>query len=144
MSGFSDIKEAMKASRRAFVSVGVFSCFINLLMLTGPLFMLQVYDRVLMSKSFSTLASLSILMVTMYAFMGILDLVRARVLSRVGMHLSDNLSERTFHIRLEQGRHKGPDTKISSLDDLTKFTKFISGTGPGAFSIFPGRRYICF
>ena len=56
--GSAEIRTALGESRRRFVSIGPFSAFVNLLMLTGPLFMLQVYDRVLISRSQATLVAL--------------------------------------------------------------------------------------
>ena len=72
----TELGAALKRSRRAFIGIGVFSAVINLLMLTGPLYMLQVYDRVLLSRSMSTLVALSILMRGLYAFMGLLELIQ--------------------------------------------------------------------
>ena len=73
--------------RKAWVGVGLLSLFVNVLMLTGPLYMLQVYDRVITSQSMSTLVVLSILMVAMYAFMGLMDLLRSRILVRIGNYV---------------------------------------------------------
>lgn len=72
-------------SARIFLMVMVFSLFVNLLMLTGPLYMLQVYDRVLSSRSIDTLLALSGLMVLLFAFMGIFDYIRGRILARHGL-----------------------------------------------------------
>ena len=65
-------------------AVGLFSVFVNLLMLTGPLFMLQVYDRVLASRSEATLVALFALVGALFGFMGLLDHVRARIATRAG------------------------------------------------------------
>ena len=65
-------------------SVGLFSVFVNLLQLTGPIYMLQVYDRVLASRSEETLVALSLLATGLFAAMAVLDHVRARILARIG------------------------------------------------------------
>ncbi|HKJ63372.1 MAG TPA: type I secretion system permease/ATPase, partial [Hyphomicrobiales bacterium] len=62
---------AFRSCRGALASVGLFSCVINLLMLTGPLFMLQVYDRVLASGSVPTLVLLALLASGLFVFLGL-------------------------------------------------------------------------
>jgi len=75
----SVVGRAVLSARGALTGIAIFSAFINILMLTGPLYMLQVYDRVLISGSAVTLLSLSILMVAMFSFMGFLEFCRGRV-----------------------------------------------------------------
>jgi ABC-type protease/lipase transport system fused ATPase/permease subunit len=70
----SELGEALRACRSAFIGVGVMSCMINLLYLTGSIFMLEVYDRVLPSRSVPTLVGLVILAAGLYAAQGGLDL----------------------------------------------------------------------
>ena len=77
------VAATLATCRSAFISVGFFSLFINLLMLTGPLFMLQVYDRVLASKSLPTLTALVILIAALFLFLGLLEMVRTRILARI-------------------------------------------------------------
>ena len=93
-AGIHDITPGIRARRIARVAprqgrsllmwAFVFSVFVNLLMLTGPLYMLQVYDRVLHSRSIETLAALSILVTGLYALMALLDYARGRVMARMG------------------------------------------------------------
>ena len=80
----SELGDALRACRGAFVGVGVMSCMINLLYLTGSLFMLEVYDRVLPSRSVPTLVGLAILAGGLYTAQGILDLIRAQFQSYDG------------------------------------------------------------
>lgn len=94
--GRAELNAARRESRPLFVAAFVFSVFVNMLMLTGPLYMLQVYDRVLGSRSEETLVALSILVVFLYAMMGILDYARGRVLSRIGARFQDKLDRRVF------------------------------------------------
>lgn len=133
----SPITRSLASAKSALVSVGVFSFFINLLMLTGPLFMLQVYDRVLISRSLPTLVSLTILMAAMFAFMGILDLIRSRILVRVGNRVSEDLQKQTFNIWLKQGAHGIPASRLAPLDDLENLRQFVSGSAPGVFFDVP-------
>jgi ATP-binding cassette subfamily C protein len=77
-------RDAIRHCRAAFVGIGVFSGLINMLALTGSFYMLQVYDRVLTSRSVPTLVGLTVLMVVPYAIFGLLDVIRSRVMGRTG------------------------------------------------------------
>src|ERR1700743_2344277 len=80
----SELGDALRACRSAFLGVGVMSCIINLLYLTGSIFMLEVYDRVLPSRSVPTLVGLVIIASGLYMAQGFLDLLRGRILDVVG------------------------------------------------------------
>ncbi len=95
-SGQSELRAARRQSRWLFASVFAFSIFVNLLMLTGPIFMLQVYDRVLGSRSEATLVALFGLMTFMFLMMGVLDYVRGRVMTRIGARFQESLDRRVF------------------------------------------------
>src|SRR5690349_17972766 len=90
----SELAEALAACRGAFVSIGLMSGMSNILMLTGSFFMLEVYDRVLPSRSIPTLVGLVILAGTLYVAQGLLDMIRARILVRIGNRLDETLSPR--------------------------------------------------
>src|SRR5579872_2909479 len=90
----SELGEALRACRAAFISVGIMSCMINLLYLTGSIFMLEVYDRVLPSRSVPTLVGLIILASGLYIAQGVLELLRGRILIRIGTALDEALSPR--------------------------------------------------
>ena len=94
--GREELRQVRKRSRGLYWAVGLFSAFANLLMLTGPLYMLQVYDRVLGSGSQETLVALSLLVVFLYSMMGILDFTRGRIMARVGARFQDDLDRRVF------------------------------------------------
>ncbi|WP_415184255.1 type I secretion system permease/ATPase [Phaeovulum sp.] len=94
--GLAELRAARADSRRLYMSVALFSAFVNVLMLTGPLFMLQIYDRVLGSRSVETLTALFALVVFLFLMMGILDLVRNRVMARVGARFQTRLESRVF------------------------------------------------
>src|SRR5215211_8341717 len=94
----SELGEALRACRSAFIGVGILSCMINLLYLTGAFFMLEVYDRVLPSRSVPTLVGLVILAGGLYVALGLLDLIRGRILVRIGGRLDEALSGRVYEM----------------------------------------------
>ncbi len=98
------------------VSVAGFSAVVNLLMLTGPLYMLQVYDRVLGSGSEETLLALSILVTFLFLMMGVLDFVRGRIAARYGARLQENLDARVFEASLQAARRtRQPQTGLRDI-----------------------------
>ena len=99
--------------------------------------MLQVYDRVLLSRSMSSLLALSLLMAGLYMFMGLLELIRSRVLVRVGNQIESDLGPRTFGIWLQQGLYGKLGSRSRPLDDLTSVKAFLSGPAPGALFDIP-------
>ncbi|MDT8344524.1 MAG: type I secretion system permease/ATPase, partial [Thermohalobaculum sp.] len=100
--GRDELRGALGRLRGNFVAVGVFSVFVNLLMLTGPLFMLQVYDRVLASRSEATLVALLVLITALFLFMGVLDYLRGRVLARAGAAFQTEFDARVFTAALRR------------------------------------------
>ena len=100
--GYEELKAARADQRGLIWAVGLFSVFVNLLQLTGPLYMLQVYDRVLGSQSEETLVALSLLAGCMFLAMGILDHVRGRVLARIGARMQDRLDARVFGAAMQR------------------------------------------
>jgi ATP-binding cassette subfamily C protein len=144
----SELGEALRACRNAFIGVGLMSCMINLLYLTGSIFMLEIYDRVLPSRSVPTLVGLVILAGGLYIAQGILDLIRGRILVRIGTSLDEALSGRVFEtvVRLPLiagGRSEG----LQPLRDLDNIRSFLSSLGPSAFFDLPWLPFylaICF
>ena len=107
-------------------AVAVFSIAVNLLNLTGPLFMMQVYDRVLGSGSVPTLAALFGLVAFLFAMMGLIDLARVRVMSRVAMRFQDRLESRVFQAALAEGAVTGQATAAQGgLRDLEAVRQLI-------------------
>ncbi|MEM7206215.1 MAG: type I secretion system permease/ATPase [Pseudomonadota bacterium] len=124
------VREALKASRGALVIVGGFSLVVNLLMLTAPMYMLQIYDRVLSSRSEETLLALTVLAVGLLVCMGVLEVLRSRMLVRIGAHLDQRLNRPAFEALLK-GRLSGAGTTpTQSLTDLDSLRQFLSGQGP--------------
>jgi len=144
----SELGDALRACRSAFLGVGIMSCMINLLYLTGSLFMLEVYDRVLPSRSVPTLVGLAILAGGLYVAQGVLDLLRSRILGRIGTALDESLNSRVFDaiVRLPLtvgGRNEG----VQPLRDLDNVRSFLSSMGPSAFFDLPWLPFylaICF
>ncbi|MCT4684478.1 MAG: type I secretion system permease/ATPase [Roseicyclus sp.] len=97
-------------------SVALFSMAVNALMLTGPLYMLQVYDRVLGSRSEETLVALTVLIVFLFLMMGVLDYVRGRVAARYGARLQEALDGRIFRAALARAQSTGE--RQTALQDL--------------------------
>ena len=123
--GAAELRAVRAESRGLFMVVGVFSLFVNLLMLTGPLFMLQVYDRVLGSRSEATLVALTLLMAFLFAMMGVLDFARGRVLSRVGARFQSRLDRRVFQAMVRGTVAAPDDAARNHLDDLEAVRRFI-------------------
>lgn len=94
--GLAELRAARSGQRGLLWAVGLFSVFVNLLLLTGPLYMLQVYDRVLGSRSEATLVALSVLAAFLFIAMGVLDNARARIMARIGAKMQDRLDRRVF------------------------------------------------
>ena len=100
----SEIASALGACRGAFLWIGVFSAFINVLALSGSLFMMEVYDRVIPSGSLPTLVGLFTLVAILYFFQGLLDLMRTRLLTRIGASL-DQFSPEFVSLLADLGVH---------------------------------------
>jgi ATP-binding cassette subfamily C protein len=134
----SPIAAALAACRSAFAAVGLLTGFINVLMLTGSLFMLQVYDRVLPSRSVPTLVALFGLVAALYAFQGFLDMTRGRILVRIGSFLDEQLSARVYDAvaRLPLKTQSRADG-LQSMRDLDQLRSFLSGLGPTALFDLP-------
>ena len=113
--------------RRSLVAVGVFSLVINALALTVPLHMMQVYDRVLSSHSGATLFFLSTLAAFLLAIFGLLELVRSRVLLRLGTGFDDLFGERLFAAAIADRLHGSGDPPGQGLRDLETVRSFLSG-----------------
>ena len=129
---------ALSACQHALIALGLASALVNVLYLTGSLYMLEVYDRVLPSRSIATLVGLSILALGLYGFQAILDVLRGRILVRIGRSLAQNLSSRTYQsiARLALlSRRKGDG--LEPIRDLDQVRAFLSGTGPVALLDMP-------
>ncbi|MCP5088078.1 MAG: type I secretion system permease/ATPase [Rhodobacteraceae bacterium] len=103
-------------------------------MLTGPIFMLQVYDRVLGSRSVATLLALFVLVAVLYAMFGVREWARGRVLARAGAQFQSDLDERVFKAVLRAPTPKGQQDKVQSgLRDLESVQRLMSS--PALFAV---------
>jgi len=134
----SELRVAVAACRHALIAVAVASGFINVLMLTGSLFMLQVYDRVLPSHSIPTLVGLLVLAMFLFLLQGILDALRGRMLARIGRSLAESLNRRVFGTIVDSSlakRAQGDD--LQALRDLDNVRSFAASMGLPAFFDLP-------
>ncbi|EPX84893.1 type I secretion system ABC transporter, PrtD family [Rubellimicrobium thermophilum DSM 16684] len=133
--GLAELRAARDESRGLYWAVGLFSLAVNLLMLTGPLYMLNVYDRVLGSRSVATLVALSGLVIFLYACMGLLDLVRGRIMQRVGAAFQARLDRRVFSASLRApGLARAQREAPTALRDLEAVQRAI--TSPALMALF--------
>jgi ATP-binding cassette subfamily C protein len=132
------MREALSRCRGALLGVGLFSAVINVLALTGSLYMLQLYDRVIPSHSVPTLVGLSILMLLLYAGFGLFDLLRARLLSRIGVRVERALRDRVLGaVLLSPLRTRQDGDGLQPVRDLDQVRGFLSGQGPIALFDLP-------
>ncbi|CDX37945.1 Type I secretion system ATP-binding protein PrsD [Mesorhizobium plurifarium] len=134
----SELADALRACRSAFLAVGLFSGVLNILMLAGSLYMLEVYDRVLPSRSLPTLVGLSVLLLILYSGQGVLEFVRGRVLVRIGGALDESLGGRVYQSILRLPLKTGRDgDSLQPMRDLDSIRVFLSGSGPTALFDLP-------
>jgi PrtD family type I secretion system ABC transporter len=137
-AGRAELRAARANGRGLFVSAFVFSIFVNLLMLTGPLFMLQVYDRVLGSGSEETLLALSLLVGFLYLMMGFLDYSRGRVTARAAARFQALMDRRVFSAVLRAEAVKpGTEGVATGLSDLEMVQRFLGSPVLLAFFDMP-------
>ncbi|HIO95627.1 MAG TPA: type I secretion system permease/ATPase, partial [Campylobacterales bacterium] len=128
-----ELRKAIFKSKVSFLMVGFFSLFINLLMLVPPLYMLQLYDRVLTSRSEETLIMLTGLVIVLFITMALLEIVRSKVLVRIGTKMDSLLNQRIFDSLFElTQKHPGKASSMP-LSDLTQIRQFMTGNGLFAF-----------
>lgn len=133
--GHAELVTVRKRSRMLYWFVAIFSSFVNALMLTGPLYMLNVYDRVLGSRSIETLIALSVLVGFMYLMMGILDYARGRVMSRIAAQFQTDLDERVFNAALRaRASGRTPAEAATGQRDLQSIQRAIMS--PVAMALF--------
>jgi PrtD family type I secretion system ABC transporter len=132
----SELRPALRSCKSAFVGIGAFSGLINLLMLTSSLFMLEVYDRVLPSRSVPTLVGLSILAALLLTFQALLEITRGRLLVRIGGRLESRLSPRVYDAVVRMRSKPGTDGQ-QPVRDLDTIRGFMSSAGPNALFDLP-------
>ncbi len=129
---------AVRAGRTCLITVMIISGLINLLMLTAPIFMLQVYDRVLPSRSIATLVGLAGITLMLLVIQSIFEIFRARILARFGRLVDERLGPRIFRALLARGAEmpRGDDGP-QALRDLDTVRGFVSSMAISAFFDLP-------
>ena len=129
----SDLMATLWGFRREFLLVGLFSAIANLLMLTPTIYMLQLYDRVLISYSELTLVAVSLITLFLLGIMAIAEWTRSRVLVRAGVRLDEQLGTRVFNASFEASLNSSGASPARSFGDLIQVRQFITGQGIFAF-----------
>lgn len=129
----SELKQTIIKAKKSIFMAGLFSMFINVLMLVPPLYMLQLYDRVLTSRSESTLYMLTLIVIVLFVTMGLLEVVRSRVLVKFGNRFANILSNRIFESTFELANKKPEAASSRLMGDFTQLRQFLTGNGLFAF-----------
>lgn len=130
----SDLEEALKLCKGAFLSAAGFSLLINFLMIIPSIYMLQVYDRVVATGNKSTLLMLTLIVIVLFITMAALEWVRSQILVKVSTRLEMLLNQRLFQIAFKQSLYSnGQRATTQPLDDLTGLRQFLTGNGLFAF-----------
>ena len=137
-SATSELAAFVRSYKGAFVGVGLMSAVVNILTLTGTVYMLEVYDRVLPSKSVPTLVGLSIIVIGLFALQGGLEFIRSRVLSNIGAGLDEIFGNRVYNaiLRLPLVTKTNGDG-LQPLRDLDQVRTFMGSAGPTALFDLP-------
>src|SRR5262249_6097124 len=131
-----ELREIMRACRSYFVTVGIFSLGVNILYLASPLYMLQIYDRVISSSSTITLVMLTIALVIALSAFAALDMVRAKILTRASVRLDRLLAGRILLAIIDSATLIG-GVRSQLLRDFDTFRQFVTGMGIHAIFDLP-------
>ncbi|MGO2143325.1 MAG: type I secretion system permease/ATPase [Serratia bockelmannii] len=129
----NEIADVIRNRSKVFWTVGIFTAFINLLMLVPSIYMLQVYDRVLPSRNEITLLMLTLIMLGMFGMMSLLEYVRSMVVIRIGSQLDMRLNTRVYTAAYEANLKNGSSDAGQMLSDLTNLRQFLTGSALFAF-----------
>jgi ATP-binding cassette subfamily C protein EexD len=129
----TQLEKTLKNTKKSFIYVGLFSMFINMLMLVPSIYMLQVYDRVMSSQSVETLLLLTLIVIVLFITMGLLEIVRSRILVRIGNRMDLELNSHLFDVIFHLARFNPGKASAQPVADLTKIRQFMTGNGVFAF-----------
>ncbi len=132
-TGQPEIARVVLAMRHTFITAGVFSFFINALMLVPSIYMMQVYDRVLMSRNHMTLLMLTLITLGLYMLLGLIEWVRSQLLIRAGIDLDEKLRDRVFVASFNATLKGSGGNPSQALVDLNNLRQFLTGNGLFAF-----------
>ncbi len=133
----SELAQALASLREAFLTVAVFSFFLNLLMLTPSIYMLQIYDRALNSRNMTTLIMLTLITLGMFALMSAMEWIRSMVLVRIGARLDLQMNQRVFDATFERNLRLAGQNPAQALHDLTSMRQTLTGAGVIAIADAP-------
>jgi ATP-binding cassette subfamily C protein len=134
----SELAAALAACRDAIIAIALMSGMSNILMLTGAMFMLEIYDRVLPSRSVPTLVGLVLLAGGLFTALALIDMIRGRILVRIGGSLDEALSGRIYETIVRLPLLVGDRSDgLQPLRDLDSVRSFLSGLGPVALFDLP-------
>ncbi|WP_118986520.1 type I secretion system permease/ATPase [Photorhabdus sp. CRCIA-P01] len=128
-----EITDVIRARSRVFWTIGLFTAFINLLMLVPSVYMLQVYDRVLPSGNEITLLMLTLITLGMFTMMGMLEYIRSMIVIRIGSQLDMKLNNRVYTASYESNLKNGTTDAGQMLNDLANIRQFLTGNALFAF-----------
>lgn len=131
--GKSEVWKTLSSYKSVFFGIGITSFVINLLFLVPSIYMLQVYDRVLTSRSYITLATVTVIMLFMYLVLGLLDWTRSQIMIRLGNAMSKKLDSRAFDVAFKHRLRSGKIPAHKPLQDLITIRQFFTGMGLFAF-----------
>ncbi|WP_241201403.1 ABC transporter transmembrane domain-containing protein [Campylobacter fetus] len=129
----SELKETIKKSKNCIVYAAIFSFFVNLLMLTPPLYMLQLYDRVVTSRSESTLFFLTLIVLFLFITMAIFEILRSRILIVFGNQIDLNLTDRIYDAIFKLASRVPGRVTSQAMGDLNAIKQYMSTNGIFAF-----------
>lgn len=127
------VMSVLREFRRDFWVVGLFSFVSNLLMLTPTLYMLQVYDRVLLSRSELTLMALTLFCLFFFAVMAFSEWFRSRMIVRISVKLDEILGDQVFKAAFEDQLRYSGRNPLQAFADLTTLRQWLTGAGVFAF-----------
>jgi PrtD family type I secretion system ABC transporter len=125
----NSLQQAYRKYRMAFAATLIFSMFTNLLMFVGPIYMLQIYDRVLSSRNSTTLIALTVIAVCLLMAYGLLEFTRSKLLVRAGLQFDEVLAHPTFHLVVKQQTAMPGSGAQIALNDIDKVHEFLTGQG---------------
>ncbi|WP_085624242.1 MULTISPECIES: type I secretion system permease/ATPase [unclassified Pseudomonas] len=129
----SELVDVLFRLRRSFFALAAFSGVINVMMLTPSIYMLQVYDRALVSRNVTTLTMLTLLVIGLFLLMSALEMIRTRVLIRVGNFIDMDLNRRIFSAAFERNLSRAGGNPAQALQDLAQVRQFLTGNALFAF-----------
>ena len=133
----SDLQIALKEMKGIFVSLGIYSLFLNILMLAAPFYMLVVYDLVMPSKNLNTLLLVTVLTIMFFAGMWILDYVRSKLMIYASNKLDLIMNQRLFNATFDLAAKYPDKANIQPMRDFSSIKQFMGGPAVFAFFDFP-------